>query len=95
MFNSSTEIIPLNEIRSINAKTNGLTGGHIELYTMTKSYDILVSYKRDMVQKIVRTFEKAKMNFRFPQEKYQKDSVQNNNAVEQIEKLFELNQKEF
>ena len=29
MFNSSTEIIPLNEIRSINAKTNGLTGGTV------------------------------------------------------------------
>ena len=93
MFNSSTEIIPLNEIRSINAKTNGLTAGHIELYTMTKSYDILVSYKRDMVQKIVRTFEKAKNEFSVSTGEVSKDSVQNNNAVEQIEKLFELNQK--
>lgn len=37
MFSSSTEIVALDEIRSINSNTNGMTGGHIELHTMTKT----------------------------------------------------------
>ena len=62
MANASAEIIPLDELRSISSNA-GMAGGHVKLYTMTKSYDILVSYKREAVQKIVQTFENAKNKF--------------------------------
>ena len=91
MFNTSTEIISLDEIRSINSKTNGLSGGHIELHTITKTYDILVSYKRDIVQKIVQTFEAAEKTFRNAASS--NTLMQGENLLEKIEKLHELNQK--
>jgi len=92
MLSSSTEVIALDEIRSINSNTNGMTGGHIELHTMTKSYDILVSYKRDMVQKIVQVFEKAKKDFA-ASANAPTSTARNNSILEQIEKLSDLNKK--
>lgn len=92
MFSSSTEVVALDEIRSINSNTNGMTGGHIELHTMTKSYDILVSYKRDMVQKIVQVFEKAKRDFA-ASANASTSTAGNNSILEQIEKLLDLNKE--
>lgn len=92
MSSSSTEIVALDEIRSINSNTNGMTGGHIELHTMTKSYDILVSYKRSMVQKIVQVFEDAKKDFTASASEGAMPS-QGNSILEQIEKLSDLNKK--
>lgn len=92
MFSSSTESMALDEIRSINSNTNGITGGHVELHTMTKSYDILVSYKRDMVQKIVQVFENAKKDFVVVASNGSTPS-QGNSILEQIEKLSDLNKK--
>lgn len=92
MLSSSTEFVALDEIRSINSSANGMTGGHIEIHTMTKSYDILVSYKRDMVQKIVQVFEQAKKDY--VESKNTPTSTSGNNSIlEQIEKLFDLNKK--
>ena len=56
----STEIVPLEEIRSMNCSGNGLSGGHVEIHTLTKSFDILVSYKKDTIQNIQRVFESAR-----------------------------------
>lgn len=56
----SSEVVPLEEIRSLNCNGNGLTGGHVEIHTMTKSFDILVSYKKDAIQNIQRVFENAR-----------------------------------
>lgn len=92
MFSSSTEIVALDEIRSINSNTNGMTGGHIELHTMTKSFDILVSYKRDMVQRIVQMFETAKKDYVASASGGAMPS-QGNPILEQIEKLSDLNKK--
>lgn len=92
MFSSSTEIVTLDEIRSINSNTSGMADGHIELHTTTKSYDILVSYKRDMVQKIVRVFETAKKDFAASANGGAIPS-QSNTILEQIEKLSDLNKK--
>ncbi len=92
MFSSSTEIVALDEIRSINSNTNGMTGGHIELHTMTKSFDILVSYKRDMVQRIVQVFETAKKDYVASASGGAMPS-QGNPILEQIEKRSDLNKK--
>lgn len=63
LLNESTEIIFLDEIRSINCYGNGLTGGHIEIHTLSKKYDLLVNYKKEIMEKIQNTFIAAKNNY--------------------------------
>ena len=92
LFSSTIEIVTLDEIRSINSFTTGLRGGPVHLPTMTKSYDILVSYKREIVQKIVQVFEDAKKNFIVSASGDTMNS-QSNSVLEQIEKLSDLNKK--
>lgn len=60
MGNYSTDTILLSEIHSINCSGNGLTGSHVEIHTLVKTYDMLVSYKRSIAQKIQQIFESAK-----------------------------------
>lgn len=92
LLGSSTEVVTLDEIRSINSNANGITGGHIEIHTMTKTYDVLVSYKRDMVQAILQTFEKAKADFA-TKASVPASSIESGGVLEQIEKLADLNKK--
>lgn len=89
MLSESTDIIPLTEIRIVNCKGNSITGSHIEINTITKNYDFLVSYKkevRDELQSIINT---AISNYR--------DLHNNSNSsvdfTVQLEKLFELKNK--
>ncbi len=62
LSNTSLETIPVGEINSVNCRGNGMTGGHLEIHTITKTYDILISYKKEIMQKIQNTFEQAKSN---------------------------------
>lgn len=62
LSNTSLETIPVSEINSVNCRGNGMTGGHLEIHTITKTYDILISYKKEIMQKIQNTFEQAKSN---------------------------------
>lgn len=63
LLQSRVDVIQLDEIRSINCTGNSLTGGHIEIHTITKTYDILVSYKKELMLKIQTAFEDAKNQF--------------------------------
>lgn len=63
MLQSRVDVIQLDEIRSMNCTGNSITGGHLEIHTMTKTYDILVSYKKELMLKIQKTFEDAKNNY--------------------------------
>ncbi|MGL4485316.1 MAG: PH domain-containing protein [Anaerovoracaceae bacterium] len=65
LFSSQTEVFSLDEIRSINCYGNSLLGGHVEIHTIVKTFDFLVSYKNDMLQKIRQTFENAKKSYEF------------------------------
>lgn len=64
LMSFSTEVVSLDEIRSVSGSGNGLSGGHVEINTLTKSFDILVNYKRDIVQRVQQVFEAASKNFR-------------------------------
>lgn len=90
LFDHSTEILDLNEIRSINSHGNGLTGGHIEIHSMVKSYDILVSYKKDDIHKIAKIFKEAAA-----QETNENDTqpVGNEDVFSKIENLSKLMNK--
>jgi len=89
--NFVSEIVPLSEIRSINCNGNGLTGSHVEVHTITKTYKILVTYKRSIVQKIQQTFENAKNNCSPVQSIFNNEPQQD--ALSQIEKLASLKDK--
>lgn len=62
-FTESDLVFGLSEINSISCSGNGLTGGHIEIHTLTKSLDILVTYKKEIMQAIQNTINLAMNNY--------------------------------
>lgn len=88
MLNFSTETVSLDEIRAINSNGNQITGAHIEIHTISKIYDILVTYKKDIVQKIQKEFESAKDKYTSIQSTQSANPQQD--ILEQIEKLSSL-----
>lgn len=60
--NNHSEIFPVSEIRSIESSGNSLTGGHIIIHTISKDFDFLVTYKKDIIQNIQRTFDTVRTN---------------------------------
>lgn len=56
----AVEDISLTEIQSIDCSGNGISGSLIGVHTLTKSFSILVTYKREMAKKILDTFQEAK-----------------------------------
>ncbi|HCF82680.1 MAG TPA: hypothetical protein DER68_01545 [Ruminococcaceae bacterium] len=88
LLSSALETIPVSEIQSVNCSGNGLTGGHVQIHTIVKTYDILVSYKKEAMQKIEKAFETARNN--------SVTSVaanSNDDVFAQIEKLSSLHEK--
>lgn len=88
LLNWTLETINVSEIQAINCSGNGLTGGHVQIHTLVKTYDILVSYKKDIAQKIEKAFETAKNNAAAPSTPTGSDD-----AFAQIEKLSALRDK--
>ena len=60
LFSHSFLYLDLSEIKSVNSKGDGLTGGHIEIQTMVKVIDILVKYKKSVIENIQQTFDDIK-----------------------------------
>lgn len=60
--NNHSEIFPVSEIRSIESSGNGLTGGHIIIHTISKDFDFLVTYKKDIIKNIRQTFDAVRVN---------------------------------
>ncbi len=87
------EVATLDTINSINCSANGLTGGHVEIHTMTNSYDILVSHEKNIMEIIQETFLNAKNTY----ENNLKDPASLSNGdtdiIAQIEKLSQLKEK--
>lgn len=86
LFNEHTDILSLDEIKSLDCSGNGLTGGHIKVSTLTKTYDILVSYKKEVMDSITEKFYIAK-------NASQNKSSNSPDVIEQISKLSELKDK--
>lgn len=58
-FSEASIIFNLSEVNSINCSGNGLSGGHIEIHTVTKTLDILVTYKKEIMREIQNTINNA------------------------------------
>ncbi len=87
-----TETFSLSEIKSVNSSGNGVSGGHIEIHTLVKSLDILVSYKKDIMQKILNTIRDTQNAF-IAVCNAQSSANKETNDLSQIEKLYDLLQK--
>ncbi len=95
MLNTATDMVTLDEIRSVSYNGNGMTGGHLEIHTITKTYDILVSYRQDMMQYLQELFMWAKNNAAENNNvSFNKTNTnQNPDIISQIERLAELRDK--
>ncbi|MDE6675443.1 MAG: PH domain-containing protein [Acetatifactor sp.] len=83
-FEESMETFSLSEIKSVNSFGNGISGGHIEIHTMTKTIDILVSYKKEAMQQVVNAIRNAQNSF---------NTSGGSSDLSQIESLHDLLQK--
>lgn len=92
-LSSSYESVYLDEIRSVSSHGNGLSGGHIEINTITKTYDMLVSYQSDTMRKIQSVFEEAKHDYMSAGSASSSPSPGNSDALAQLEKLASLKDK--
>lgn len=67
-FESSLEVINLEHIENVNIARNALLASSIQLNSLTKTYELLISHKKGLVDKIGQTFEKAINDCKFKQE---------------------------
>lgn len=87
-LSETMETFALSEIKSVNSSGNSLTGGHISVHTMTKTLDILVTYKKKVMQEIVDMINKVVYDYN-----NSTNEAGSNNNLQQIEKLYELYEK--
>ncbi len=90
LLSHNIETGTLDTINSINCSGNGLTTGHVQIHTITKSYDIIVSYKKNYKND---TFLSAKETYDNNLRANDSSSIGNTDIVAQIEKLSELRDK--
>lgn len=93
LLSENMEAATLDAINSINCSGNGLTGGHIQIHTITKSYDILVSYKKNIMEMIQDTFLSAKETYDNNLRVGASSSTSDTDIIAQIEKLSQLKDK--
>ena len=89
----SSDSISLDEIRSVNYYGNGLTGSHIQIHGLIKSYDFLVTYKKNITQLIAQEFETAVNNYKAQQAALNSSTPSNTpqpDIADQIKKLAQL-----
>ena len=95
LLNTNIESISLDKIDSINAFSNGITGSHIQIHTITKTFDMLCSYKKEIMKNIEEIFENAINNYRDIKKNDEstigsKNKLQELSNIEEIKKYKEL-----
>ena len=90
LFDHSMLTLDLSEVKSVNCRGNSLTGGHVEILTMVNSIDILVKYKKAIIESIQNAFDTAIAQYKAGSQPgvYSKVDI-----LAQIEKLSELKDK--
>lgn len=59
LSDSLTEIVSVTDIDTVTYKGD-IISSHLEIHTITKTYNLLISYKKEMRQKVQMVFEQAK-----------------------------------
>lgn len=86
LLEHQVESISLRDVQSVSSMGNGLTGGHVKIESFTKSYDILVTYKKQNIQKIQMLFENARNSVLSPP----KSNISSISVADEIKKFKEL-----
>ena len=89
LLSTKTEIVAVNEIRTVNCYGDGISGSHVQVHTLTKSYDILVSGRAGVMHKIQSAFDNARNSSFAPNQTI----IHQSDALDQIEKLAALKEK--
>ena len=63
LWQHSVESVSIRDIQAVSCSGNGLTGGHIQIQTMTKTYDVMINYKKEIIQKAQVVFDNARNSF--------------------------------
>jgi len=90
LSNTNIESIFLDKIDSINCFGNGLIVNHIQVHTITKTFDILCSYKSSIINDIKETFENAINNYNENNNGTCKNVSKELSNIEEIKKYKEL-----
>lgn len=88
-----TESLPMIEINSVNTFGNGISGGHIEVHTVTKTLDFLVNYKKEIINTIQSLIEDAIGKSKSFTQQPIHSEPEISSAAKEIEQLFELKNK--
>lgn len=51
-FSEAIKEYSLSEVRAINCSGNGLTGGQLEIQTLTETVQVLISYKKELMRQL-------------------------------------------
>ncbi len=87
-FSESVDTFNLSDVKSVDCSGNGISGGHIEIHTLTKSLDILVTYKKKVMQEMVDTINKVVF-----EQGCSAHAIGASDNMLQIERLHELYEK--
>lgn len=74
LFNETVEAFEISEIKAINCQAQGIAGGHINIHTVVKTFDILVTGNRDIMKQIQDTIEKTVHKYKNPSNDKQEDA---------------------
>ena len=88
-FSEKTETFELSEIKNVDSYGNGISGGHIKIDTITKTIELLVTYKKDVMKQI------QDMIIRLAHDNSEgvRTESANDNSLDQIQKLHDLLEK--
>lgn len=86
LFQTKIESINIENIDNISCEGDSISGGHVIINSLSKTYSILVSYKRDIMQLIQETFESAIQNSK----KGSNNNCTPSSAADEIRKYKEL-----
>lgn len=81
----------LSEIKMVTCRGNGLTGGHVEVHTYAKTIDILVKYKKEIIQNIQFAFDNTLAKYK--QNIAQSHFPPGDDILAKIQKLADLKDK--
>lgn len=89
LLNINIESISIDKIDSINVFGNGMAGSHIQINTITKTFDILCSYKKEIMKNIVEIFENTINNYK-NMNKYDENSISSKNKIQEVSNIEEI-----
>ncbi len=87
---TNIENIFLDKIDSVNCSGNSWNASHIQIHAVSKTYDIICSYKKEIMKEIQNTFENTIYNYSLNKDKNINENSEGLNNIDEIKKYKEL-----